>query len=112
MTDFIREMKLPNEVYYHWQNIKEEIRSEKLFAYNTHQTIQSIIYIFNDNEIADKVINFIKEQGFKVIVGEDVFNLNDNKYDTIGLKHYCKYNFDKDKFIKRESPYIPCIIEW
>ena len=112
MTDFIKEIKLSNEAYYHWQNIKEEIQSEKLFAYNTNRSTQSTIYSFSDSEIANEVINFMKEQGLEIIAGEDVFSFNDDRYDMAGLKHYCKYEFDGNKFIERESPYIPCVIKW
>ena len=62
MSDFMKEIKLSNEAYYHWQNIKEEIQSEKLFVYNANQSTQSIIYTFSSSEIANEVINFMKEQ--------------------------------------------------
>lgn len=112
MSDFMKEIKLSNEAYYHWQKIKEEIQSEKLRNYSTNQSTQSIIYAINDGEIANELISLMKGQGLEVITGEEVFDYSNNRYDMTELKHYCEYNFNGNEFVKRETPYIPCIIKW
>lgn len=107
MCDFMKEIKLSHNAYYCWQEIKSDIKL-KMKTYND----KAVLYGFSSNDLMVEVTNFLIGCDFKVYIGEKAWQEFPEGYDIEGFKHYCKYKFDGHNFIKRENPYIPCVIKW
>lgn len=111
MSDFMKEIKLSKQAYCCWLNIKEMIKRKMLEGKNKH-----IVYIFEMPSFSEEVINFLKEQGFDIIVGEQVWDNFPKDYLKGEIMHYCKYKLndtsEKYEYIERKTPYLPCIIKW
>ena len=107
MCDFMKEIKLSHNAYCCWQEIKSDIKLKMETDNN-----KVLLCTFDSNDLMVEVTNFLINYGFKVYIGERVWQEIPTGYDIEGFKHYCKYNFDGDNFIKREKLYIPCVIKW
>lgn len=111
MSDFMKEIKLSKQAYCCWVNIKQKIQRKMLEGNNKY-----IVYVFEVPSFSEEVINFLKEQEFDVISGDEVWDKFPEDYLKSEVMHYCKYELnytsEKYEYIERENPYIPCIIKW
>ena len=111
MSDFMKEIKLSKPAYRCWVKIKDMIQQEMLEGNDKH-----IVCVFEAPSLSEEVINFLKEQEFDVISGDEIWDKFPADYLKSEIMQYCRYELnytsEKYEYIERESPYIPCVIKW